>query len=186
MNRAEYTVSSKNALRYIAAALVLVSVFFTLFVIEPYYSTDYMAHSILPQENAPDSIRLWFRYAEGISVSAVMLLTGEVSFILLCLSSFINKRPWLLALPMAVIALAHGMSIGALVELALVALFVLTAVGMIRTKIPALIIFGLHTSIYVGMTVAFNVQSGGDELIITLMWLAVLLVVIAMKKNTQA
>lgn len=185
MRRAEYTISSKNALRYIAAALVLVSVFFTLFIIEPYYSTDYMAHSILPQENSPDSVQLLFRYSEGITLSAVLLLIGETAFIGLCLSSFISRRPWLLALPMAVIALVHGLSIGALIELAVVAVFALTAAGIIRIKLPAVLLNGIYVSMCTIMLISAGVGFG-DELIAPLIWTALLLASISMKKSSEA
>ncbi len=185
MRRAEYTISSINALRYIAAALVLVSVFFTLFIIEPYYSTDYMAHSILPQENSPDSVRLLFRYSEGITLSAVLLLIGETAFVVLCLSCFINKCPWLLALPMAVIALAHGLSIGALIELAVVAVFALTAAGIICTKLPTVLLNGIYAAMYAIMLISAGVGFG-DELIAPLIWTALLLVSISMKKCSEA
>lgn len=185
MKRAEYTISSKNALRYIAAALVLVAVFFTLFVIVPYYSADYVAHSILPQENSPDKVMLQFRYSDGITISSVLMLAGETAFILLCLSSFINRRPWLLALPMAVIALAHGLSIGALIELAVVAAFALTAADIIRTKLPAVLLNGIYAAMCAVMLISAGVGFG-DELIAPLIWTALLFVTISMKKNTQS
>ena len=178
-------ISSKNALRYIAAALLLISLFFSLFIIEPYYSTDYIAHSILPQENDPDSVRLLFRYSEGITLSAVLLLIGETAFVVLCLSSFINRYPWLLALTMAVISLAHGLSLGALIELAVVAVFALTAAGILRTKLPAVLLNG----IYVAMCGIMLISAGvgfGDELIAPLIWTALLLVAISMKRVSEA
>ena len=184
MKRAEYMISSRNVLRYIAAALLLISLFFSLFIIEPYYSTDYIAHSILPQENDPDSVRLLFRYSEGITLSAVLLLIGETAFVVLCLSSFINRYPWLLALPMAVISLAHGLSLGALIELAVVAVFALTAAGILRTKLSTVLLNGIYAAMCGIMLISAGVGFG-DELIAPLIWTALLLVAISMKKNND-
>ncbi len=178
-------ISSKNALRYIAAALLLISLFFSLFIIEPYYSTDYIAHSILPQENDPDSVRLLFRYSEGITLSAVLLLIGETAFVVLCLSSFINRYLWLLALPMAVISLAHGLSLGAFIELAVVAVFALTAAGIIRTKLPTVLLNGIYAAMCGIMLISAGVGFG-DELIAPLIWTALLLVAISMKRVSEA
>lgn len=186
MKRADFTISAKSPFRYIAVALMMIAVFFTLFAIVPYYSTDYMAHSILPLENSPDKVMLQFRYSDGITISAVLMLAGEAFFILLSLSSFINKRPWLLALPMALIALAHGLSIGALIELAVVAVFALTAAGIIRIKLPSLLLDSIYAAMCVIMLISVGVGFG-DELIAPLIWTAVLLVTISMKhEKSQA
>lgn len=185
MKRAESMISSKNALRYIAAAFMLISVFFTLFVIVPYYSTDYVAHSVLPQENSPDKVMLQFRYSDGITLTSILMLTGEAAFILLCLSSFINRYLWLLALPMAVISLAHGLSIGALIELAVVAVFALTAAGILRTNLPTVLLNGIYAAMCGIMLISAGVGFG-DELIAPLIWTALLLVAISMKRVSEA
>ena len=110
---------------------------------------------------------------------------GEVGFILLCLSSFINKRPWLLAIPMAVFALSYGVSVGALIELVLAALFGATAAGIIRNKLPAAVVTGVYAAGYIVTAIAAG-TGYGDELIAPLMWTAVLLAVLSLKKNAEA
>lgn len=184
MKRADYTISARSPLRYIAAVFMLIAVFFTLFVIVPYYSTDYVAHSILPQENSPDKVMLQFRYSDGITISSVLMLTGEAAFILLCLSNFINRHPWLISLPMAVITLAYGLSIGTLVELAVVAVFALTSVGILRTKLPTVLLNGIYAAMCVIMLISAGVGFG-DELIAPLIWTALLLITISMKKSSE-
>lgn len=184
MKRADFTISAKSPLRYIAAVLMLIAVFFTLFAIVPYYSTDYIAHSILPQENSPDKVMLDFRYSEGITLPAVLLLIGETMFVLLCLSSFINKHPWLLALPLVIFVLSHGVSLGALIELALVVLFALTAAGIIRTKLPTVLLNGVYAAMCAVMLISAGVGFG-DEFVAPLMWMALLLVTISMKKSIE-
>lgn len=193
MKGACFTISAKNPLRYIAAALALGATFFTLFAIEPTWSTDYAAHSIFPQENPPDGYELILHHREGISVSSVICIIAEALFIALCLSSFISKRPWLLTVPMALTAavpiisgIEHGFGInyGFVTELGLIALFALTAAGIIRTKLPAVIVLSLYAGLYLITVVRFGITGiNGDLWVMPLMWLGYLLIAVSLKRT---
>lgn len=189
MKIAKYTISVRSPFRYIAAACVLCSLFFTLFIIEPTWSVDYATHSILPENNPPDGYSLLFGYSEGISVSAVTNLIAQITFVVLCLSSFITKRPWLFTISMTLsaavpvisnIELGFGVNYGFFIELAIIILYTFTSIGIIRTKIPAVVVFALYTVGYIYSLVMIGFGYG-DGVIQPLMWLGFTLITISLR-----
>ena len=194
MKRVKYTVSTGNPFRYIAAVCALAALFLTLFMIEPTWSTDVMVHSI-NEKPAPDGYSLRFRLAEQVSAANIVMVVSEISFIVLTLSSFINKRPWLTAIPMlllsavpAVSAAERGaeFSLAFMAELAVIALAALTLYGIIRIKIPAIIVTAAYAVLYFAATFRFGIIGiNGDLSAPPLMWAGFTLILLAAKRSEE-
>ncbi|MBQ9947857.1 MAG: hypothetical protein IJO91_05660 [Oscillospiraceae bacterium] len=194
MKRASFKISAKDPFRYIAAVCALGALFFTLFAIEPTWSVDYVAHSILPENNPPDGYRLLFRYNNGISVSAVTNIIAHAAFVVLCLSSFITNRPWLFTVPMVLdaavpvinnIERGFGINYGFLIELAIIAVYMLTTVGIIRTKIPAVVVFALYAAGHIFMLVKLGFGYG-DAVVQPLVWLGFMMITISLRREKNS
>lgn len=194
MKRISYKISAKDPFRYIAAVCALGALFFALFDIVPTWSVEYAAQSILIENNPPDGYRLLFRYNEGIYVSAVTNIIAQAAFVVLCLSSFITNRPWLFTVPMVLAAavpvinnieLGFGINYGFLIELAIIAVYMLTTVGIIRTKIPAVVVFALYAAGHIFMLVKLGFGYG-VAVVQPLMWLGFMMITLSLRREKNS
>lgn len=162
-----FTISNKSALRYIAAGLALLAVFFTLFAFVPQYERIPLQDGSYYREFTGYALELQLTSLGSLLFVVMLLSAAALAF--LCLSSFINDKPWLAAVCFAAftlgayahVVLTEGISgilrniltffnplhqsvckVGIITAVSAV-LVVLTFSGILKSRLPAMIVLGM-------------------------------------------